>query len=230
MKRVIQTAALFSMLAIVASLAVAQAPQGQGQGGRGFGRGQAGMLLCDILVLNKEKSEKVVAAYAEVSQKVREANSGADFRSMSEEQRTEYFNKTQKETADGLKVALKDVLAEKEIAAIEAFLPKRIFMSDAELRGLRMIDLKDDQREKLQPLAIELGQKMVTRRFGPPQEADPEREKAEKAYQEAKTGFTAKVAAILSEEQNKAWKEEAAKIEKENQAMRERMQQNRPRQ
>lgn len=226
MKRVMQTVALFSILAVVASLAVAQAPQGQGQGGgRGFGRGQTGMLLCDILVLNKEKSEKVVTAYTEVSQKVREANSGADFRNMSEEQRTEYMNKTQKETMEGLKAALKDVLAEKEIAAVEAFLPKRIFMTDAELRGLRMVDLKDEQRGKLQPLAIELGQKMVTRRFGPQQDADPEREKAEKAYQEAKAGFVTKAAAILDEAQNKAWKEETAKVEKELQEMRDRMRQ-----
>lgn len=230
MKRIIQAAALFCMLAIVVSLAVAQAPQGQGQGGRGFGRGQTGMLICDILVLNKEKSEKVVSAYTEVSQKVREANSGADFRNMSQEQRTEYFNKTQKETIEGLKTALKDVLVEKEFAAIEAFLPKRIFLADPELRGLRMVDLKDEQREKIQPMAIELSQKMVSGfSFGGPQTNEADREKADKEFKEAKTDFATKVAALLDETQNKAWKEESAKVEQEQKAIRERMQ-NRPRQ
>ncbi len=225
MRRYLQGMAIMIAVLILVTAGTVQAQQ------QGRFRGQTAMIICDVLVLNAEKSEKVVTAYNDVSQKVREdmrSSQPADFQSMTDEQRMEYFNKMQKATMDGLKEALKDVLSEAELGVAEEMMAKRIFMPDAELRGLRQIDLKEEQQKKLQPLAVELGKKMVPGgfRFGGQQQQDEAaREKAQKEFQEAKADFMTKAAAILSEEQNKSWKEKAAEVEKENEAMRERMRQ-----
>jgi len=221
MKNVFRGAAWVAVLAMFAMVDSSQAQQR-----RGF-RSQTPRTLCDVLVLDEAKSGKVISAYDEVRQKLREQrqSSGVDFRNMSDEERREFFEKSQRDTAAEMKKALADVLSEKELAVVEEMLAKRLFMPDAELRGLRMVDLKDVQRTKIRPLAIELGKKMVPsgpRFFGPEQD-EAELEKAQKAYDEAKSAFVAKVKGLLTDEQNKAWEKNIAEVNKEIEEMRERM-------
>jgi hypothetical protein len=221
MKRILQTVVWLGVLGMLASVNVSQAQQ------RGGFRSQAAEILCDVLVLNPETSEKVVAVYDEVRTKRRQEmrDSGADFQSMSDEERREFFEKYQKNTAADLKKELKGVLSEKELAEIEAILMRRLFLPDAELRALRLIDLKKDQQQKIQPLAIELGKKMVAggSRFFGAEQSEEEREKAQKAFDEAKASFVTKVAGILSDAQNSAWKEKAKEVNTEIEEIRERM-------
>ncbi|MDX9753557.1 MAG: hypothetical protein RBU29_06320 [bacterium] len=189
-------------------------------------RGQTAEILCDFLVLSPDKAEKVVAAYDEVRQQIREemGSNRPDFQSMSEDQRREYFEKSQKDTAAKMKEACKDLLSEKELEALEPLMARRAFMPDAEMRGLRQIDLKEEQLAKLQPLAIELGKKVVSgMRFFGAQTDTAEREKAQKAYDEAKAEFVGKAKEILSAEQNTAWEEKSKAAQKEIDEMQERM-------
>ncbi len=219
MKRITKSLICLVMLGMVITVISSQAQQ------RSW-RSQTPLVLCDVLMLDQEKSEKVVAVYGEVRQKLRDEwqNSGTDFRSMGDDERQKFFSKYQKDSAAGLKKGLKDVLSEKELVVVDAILAKRISMPDTELRALRLIELKEGQRKKIQPLAVALGKKMVpsSSRFFGSQMSDEEREKAEKAFQKEKTAFLPKVAGILSEDQNKAWKEKTEEVNKEIEEIRER--------
>ncbi len=184
------------------------------QGRRGF-RGQSADILCDALVLNAAKAEKVTAAYQEVSTKVFEnmRNENVDWQNMSQEERQERFEKIQKDTAAGLQKELKDILSEKELKAIELVLARRVRTPVAELRGLRMIELKDEQCAKLQPLAVQLTQAIVT--LSPRNAEADEIEKANKKFAEEKALFMKKAAELLNVKQNEAWKSETEKAQKE---------------
>ncbi|MBN2327687.1 MAG: hypothetical protein JXR73_11090 [Candidatus Omnitrophica bacterium] len=187
-------------------------------------RSQTALIICDVLLLNQEKSEKVIAAYDEVRQALRDQGGRPDFQSMSDDERVKYFEKRQKDTADALKKELKDTLSEKELEAMETVMMQRIYTPVAELRGLRQVELKEDQCSEIQPLAIALSKKIVpggSRFMGQPMD-EAEREKAEKAFAEAKKDFIAKVTAILSEEQNASWKENTSAAQKEIDEMMER--------
>lgn len=188
---------------------------------RGAGsRNQTAKILCDILMLNSEKSDKVIAVYGEVRQSVRDelfGGGGFDFQSASDDERTEFFAKYQKTTANKLASELKDVLSEKELDVIELVLSRRVNIPDANLRGLRLVDLKEEQRKKIQPLTIALGKKLVPSRsrFFGSQMSDEEREKAEEEFKKEKTAFLAKIDEILTSGQKTAWKEKTKAAEKE---------------
>ncbi|MEW6237649.1 MAG: hypothetical protein AB1656_19875 [Candidatus Omnitrophota bacterium] len=220
MKRAGLAIALLGIVVMLASAQDQQPPR------RGF-RGQAVMILCDVLMLNPELSEKVVTVYTDISAKRREAmqSGSVDFQSMSDQERRDFFTKMQKETAADMKKELKEVLSEKELEEVEGALTRRVFFPDAELRALRLLELKKEQREKLQPLAITLGKKMVPADspFAGVQMEAAEREKAEKEYQKEKESFMTKAGEVLSEEQNNAWKEKVKEVNKEIEEMRERM-------
>ncbi len=208
------------VLLMLAFLPPAQSQPAQ-QGGRGGFRGQSANLLCDILVLNAEKSAKVVAAYEEISTQVREKmGTGQNWQNMSQEERRANFEKMQKEISTQLKEKVKDTLSEKELAAVEPTLSRRIFMPDAELRALRSLDLKDEQREKIQPLTLKLSESMVSMTPGMAQE---ERDKAQKKYDEAKTVWMGQVSEILTPEQKTAWEAKTKEVQKEIDEMRSRM-------
>jgi len=171
-------------------------------------------------MLNSEKSDKVIAVYGEVRQSVRDelfGGGGFDFQSASDDERTEFFAKYQKTTANKLASELKDVLSEKELDVIELVLSRRVNIPDANLRGLRLVDLKEEQRKKIQPLTIALGKKLVPSRsrFFGSQMSDEEREKAEEEFKKEKTAFLAKIDEILTSGQKTAWKEKTKAAEKE---------------
>lgn len=219
MKSAIRAAVWFGVFALAVNATQAQ------RGGGGF-RGQAGEILCDALVLRGEAAEALTSAYQTISDRQREdmRSGNVDFRNMSDEERTEYMEKRQKETAEALKKEMADVLTEKQLAAIEPLVMKRVWMPDAELRALRSVDLSEEQHAKIQPMATDLAMKMVGGggMFGARMD-EQAREKAQQAYDEAKKDFMGKVSAMLSEEQNAAWKEKTAEVNEELEAMRERM-------
>ncbi|RJP33592.1 MAG: hypothetical protein C4527_04200 [Candidatus Omnitrophota bacterium] len=220
MRSIVRVVVLLIVLGMMITVDSSQAQQ------RGGFRSQTPQILCDVLVLNAEKSEKVIAAYDTVRQKQREEmqNSGVDFQSMSDEERREFMEKSQKNTIAALKTELKEVLSEKDFETVEAMMALRVFMPDAEMRGLRLIELKDEQRANIQPLAIALGKKMVPGfRFFGAQMDESEREKALNEFQKEKTAFLAKVKEMLSDEQNSAWKEKSAEAQKEIDEIQERM-------
>ncbi|MFB3788552.1 MAG: hypothetical protein ACE15F_19515 [bacterium] len=214
-KTTFQIALAAAVIAMVATVSFAQAQPGQR---RGFG-GQTAGLLCDALVLNAEKSAKVTTAYDEARNQVMQG-SQADFQNMTQEERRERFAKMQTETAAKLKELLKGQLSDTELAAIEPVLSRRA-MPDASLRALRQIELKDEQRAKLQPLALKLVESMVSGFPGGAQDA--EREKALKKFEEEKAAFQTKAGEILTAEQKTAWETKTQEVQKEFDDMRARM-------
>ncbi|MGI6455509.1 MAG: hypothetical protein ACOX5R_07765 [bacterium] len=212
-------------LVVLSMLVLANISQAQQRGGA-F-RSEGGRILADVLLLDTEKAEKVEAAYTESREKQMRDGGSADFRNMSNEERQEWFTKSQKNTVADLKESLKDTLSEEELAVVEDLLMRRVSTPVAELRALRQIDLQDEQRQKLQPAAIELGKKIVPGGFGffGSRRSDSEREEAEKAFTESKTTFIALVEETLSDEQVTEWKEKTEAVNKEIEERRERMRQ-----
>ncbi len=226
MKRAIQVMLLFGMV-LAAGMAQAQPGGGAPSPLVGDFRVQAALILSDGLMLDEKQTDKVVSLYQEISEKRREEwrNSGADFQNMSDEERQKFFEDYRKKVTADMKKGLVDVLKENEIKEVEALMMIRVFSPDPELRGLRLLDLKEEQRQQIQPLSLALAKKIVPGQFGffGSQISDEEREKAEKAFQEEKKGFLTKVNEILTEEQEDAWKEKVNAINKELEEIRERM-------
>ncbi|RJP30454.1 MAG: hypothetical protein C4527_09770 [Candidatus Omnitrophota bacterium] len=215
MKRIAwQLVVVALVVGMAADFALAQAPQG----GRGGFRGRTAEILCDALVLNTAQSEKVTATYQEINEKLR--SEAGDMQSMSREERMEQMTKMQKEAAAALKKEMAGTLSEKALEAIEPVLALRVMMPDAQLRALRSLDLKDEQRAKLQPLATELTLAMVP--SFPRGEGGPG-EEAQKKFDDAKASFMAKASEILTGEQNEAWKVKADAVQKEQEEMRQQM-------
>jgi hypothetical protein len=223
MKRVFQATLWVGVFGLFVMVNTSQAQRG------GSWRNQTALILCDTLMLNQEKSDKVVEIYGEVSGKRMEEwrNSGTDFQSMGDEERRKMFTEYRQNVTADMKDKLKDMLSEKEMAVVEPILNLRVYSPDPELRALRLIELKDEQRQKIQPLSMVLGPKMVPSGFGfgGQQMDEAERTKLENEFQKEKTSFLATVKDILSEEQNKAWKEKTDEVNKELEEMREQMRQ-----
>jgi hypothetical protein len=223
MKRVFQATLWVGVFSLFVVVNTSQAQRG------GSWRNQTALILCDALMLNQEKSDKVVEIYGEVSGKRMEEwrNSGTDFQSMGDEERRKMFTEYRQNVTADMKDKLKDMLSEKEMTVVEPILNLRVYSPDPELRALRLIELKDEQRKKIQPLSMVLGPKMVPASvgFGGQQMDEAERTKLENEFQKEKTSFLATVKDILDEEQNKAWKEKTDEVNKELEEMRERMRQ-----
>ncbi|MBN2328198.1 MAG: hypothetical protein JXR73_13705 [Candidatus Omnitrophica bacterium] len=190
-------------------------------------RTQAALILSDALMLNQDLSDKVVEKYQAIGEKRRQdwQNSGVDFQNMSDEERRKFFDDYRKNVASDMKKELADILSEQEINEVETLMMIRAFSPDPELRGLRLIDLKDEQREKIQPMSLSLSKKMVPSQFGffGEQMDEAEREKAQKTFDDEKAVLMAKVSEILTEEQKGFWKEKVDAINKELEEIRERM-------
>lgn len=227
MKQVVQIMLMLGMIGMVLTgNAYAQPSQNESSLVGNF-RTQAALVLSDVLVLDKETTDKVVELYQKVGEKRRQEwqNSGVDFQSMSNEERRKFFNTYRQNVAADMKKELKEVVSEKQLEQVEFLMMLRVIFPDPELRGLRMIELKDEQREKIQPLALSLGKKIVPSqfRFFGEQMDEAEREKAQKTFEEEKKSFLEGVNNVLSEEQQEAWKEKIAAINKELKELRERM-------
>ncbi len=131
----------------------AQGRQGGMRGGPGggpggmFGRQSAADTVCNLLVLNAERGEKVEKALSALQEKFAESmrESFESMRDMSREERREAMQKVREEQSEEQAKALKEILSEKELKAIKPFLSAFGIRSTAELRTLRLLDLKDEQ-------------------------------------------------------------------------------------
>ena len=148
----------------------------------------------------------------------------ADFRNMSNEERQEWFTKSQKNTVADLKESLKDTLSEEELAVVEDLLMRRVSTPVAELRALQ-IDLQDEQRQKLSLLLL------VGKRLFPagsvssaPGGQIPSARKRKRRLQNPKPHLSPG-GETLSDEQVTEWKEKTEAVNKEIEERRERMRQ-----
>ncbi len=228
MKHVIQIMLMLGMMGMVLAGTSYAQPSPNESSLVGDFRTQAALVLADVLVLDEETTDQVVELYQKAGEKRRQEwqNSGVDFRSMSNEERRKFFNTYRQNMAADMKKELKEILSEKQLEKVESIMMSRVIFPDPELRGLRLIELKDEQREKIQPLALSLGEKIVPSRFRffGEQMDEAEREKAQKSFDEEKKSFLEGVNKVLSEEQQDAWKEKITAINKEIEVIRERMQ------
>jgi hypothetical protein len=225
MKQLIQ---VMLIMGIVFTSGLIQAqPGGEPSPLVGDWRSQSALVLSDALMLNQEKTDKIVEIYRIIGEKRRQEmqDSGNDFQSMSDEERREWFTNYRKKVAADMAKDVKNILSDNELKEVEALMMIRTFSPVPELRGLRLIELKDEQRKKIQPMSIALSKKIVPGRFGffGSQPDDTDREAAEKAFQEEKSKLIASVKEMLSEEQNIAWQEKIDAINKELEEIRERM-------
>ena len=141
----------------LASAWAQQAPEQRGRtrAPRFMGK-QTAALLCDALVLEKERAEKVEEAYLQGRNAVREKmrrqfQDRERWRNMDPQERRERFAQIREEIQGEIKKNLSTVLSEEEISLIEPLFAARRAQPDAFVRALRLIDLKPEQRKKLQP-------------------------------------------------------------------------------
>lgn len=182
-------------------------------------RVQSALLLSDALLLDQATTDSVVEKYSEISGKLWQdaQNSGQDFQSMGDDERREAFSAFRKNTITGMQEELKDTLSEEQLKEVEPVMMVRVFSPSPELRALRLIEIKDEQKGQLQPLALSLTKKMVPSNFGffGSQMSEEEREKAQSAFDEELENFVKKLTAVLNAEQKTAWQEKVDAIKKE---------------
>ena len=222
----------------------AQGRQGGMRGGPGggpggmFGRQSAADTVCNLLVLNAERGEKVEKALSALQEKFAESmrESFESMRDMSREERREAMQKVREEQSEEQAKALKEILSEKELKAIKPFLSAFGIRSTAELRTLRLLDLKDEQRAKLQEIALAYGTGMqeiqpargAGRGQGGPGGPPEGFEEMQKKMETLGAKFQEQSNEVLTSEQQEAWKakaeEEQAKMDEEREQMRQRFQ------
>lgn len=204
------------LVVAVAAFSVQAQPPG---GGGGFGfRGVTGDSVADILVLNSDAAAKVVekmnAAREEVMASRGDAPAGGDPR--------EAFQQLREEMNKKYVEALKTVLSAEEVKTVEPFLNSgNLRRTEAPIRALRQIDLKDEQRAEFRTETVALITKLDEIRpgfgggrggGGGGQGLDDE---TRAKLEDARKAYSEKILAKLSDEQKSAWETKTAEVEKE---------------
>ena len=173
--------------------------------------GQAGEIVCDVLIADAEQSEQILKIASETTDKMRE--SAGNLRDLSQEERREAFTKLREEFAKNLKEGLVAVLSEEELEAIEPVLGNLNVRPQANVRALRLIELKEGQREELSKVVLVLVEEITpdSPRVRGQQPSDERRAK----MREARATFVAKVKEILDAGQVTAWEAKAEEIQEE---------------
>ena len=179
-----------------------------------------GESICDVLVLDKAQGEKVTAALDPVTQKMRdkmrEAFQGGQ--GMSQDERRQAMEKMRAETATETKAALKGVISDDQLKAVEPIIDAPRFRPNLELRALRQLELKAEQRAQLQPIALAYAldmTKLQPARFGEPPAAD-----AQEKTQALNKDLNEKAGKVLTDDQKQAWKTKIEDLQKEMEQMR----------
>lgn len=224
----LQSVVVVSVLVLLIVPAMAQ--QGGGRGGMGgggrgmgFGFGLTGEILSDILVLDAPRTEKVVAVMAKVQEENRaqmqQSMQGGD--QLSQEERRAQMQKMREATTEKTKVALKDVLSEEEMKAIDPFLSRGRVAAMADVRALRLLELQADQRGQLQKATLAYVTELIALQparqpgqggGGQGQGPDPA---IQAKREELKKGYTEKVDKILNADQKTAWTAKTTEIQAE---------------
>jgi len=212
MKRSLSLAAFALSLGLLAASVYAQ-PAGGG-GGRGFGFGGARMsdTVSDLLVLDKAKADKVTTALEKVQASQRDKFQAAmqGGQNQSQEERRAAMEKVSTEITGEAKAALKGVISDDELKLVEPYLGIMRFRSTAEMRAIRQLDLKPEQRTQLQKEIFAYAKAVQELRTpGAPQASDI-REK----MQALQKDYSEKAGKILTEDQAKAWKTKTEEVQK----------------
>ncbi len=198
----------------------------------GDSRVQSALILCDAFMLNDEEAEQAVQEYQKIGVKIRQEwqDSGVNFQEMSNEEQRNFFEEYRKKVAAEMKKSIEKLLDEEEVEeeeldGVEEIMMITTFTPVPEIRGLRLIDLKDEQREKIRSSAISLSKKIVSPNAGilSEDQDESEREKAEKEFNEEKSEYIAEVKEVLNEEQTMTWQKKVEEINEALNEMRQRM-------
>lgn len=205
------------------------AQQGPGRGA-GFGRimgGEASAeVICDVLLLNEERSEEVKAIYLETMES-QAGSMGApqNWQNMSQEERMREFQAIRQRQADAVTEALSELLEEKESEAVHGVLLSGRMNVISEIRALRLIGVEEEHRAELLPSVFAVTQALPAFGLAPGGRQDGGQQEARAAYEEKLAEMTQKVEAVLSAGQVEAWKAKTQEVEEEQQRQREEMRQ-----
>lgn len=229
---------LFIAILITAGAAeYAAAQPGQGPGFRGGGMfGDPGETISDALVLKADRAAKITEVFEGQREAMRErftSGDRPDFQSMSQDERMEFFNKMRAEAEADTVKRLSIVLSNDEIEFVKPLIGMRGARPDAQIRALRMIDISDETRGKLQTLALIYFNTVaaVQPEFTPGQPPQGGRgqgrgprggisEEDRKTIETARESMIADATQTLTDDEVKAWKKKAAEVEKEMESQR----------
>ncbi len=183
--------------------------------------GEEPLLISDALVLDQERSEKVSAAYEQAQISFRETiQSHRDsMKSLSREERIKKLQELRTQLSTQFQTNLHEVLSEKELEMAQPFLqdiPRRRPLglnSFLELRALRMIDLKSDQRATLQPTSVEFAKALILTPTPATSANKQNMVNIQETKKKAQKTFVDKANAILTDAQKTAWKEKTAELQ-----------------
>ncbi len=238
MKTAIRTLVIAVLIAVgAAEVVMAQPGGGRGPGMRGGPFGNQGETVSDALVLKEERAEKVVAIFDAQRDAMRErfmSGDMPDFRNMSPDERRAAFQKMRDEAQADVIKKLSAVLSNDEIEFVKPLLGMFGARPEAQIRALRMIDISDETRGKLQTSVLIYYNTIASVQpefvLGQPPEGGRGQgrgrgrgamsQEDRKTIEKAREGLLTDVKATLSEEEEKAWQKKAEEIEKEMQRQR----------
>lgn len=189
---------------------------------------QIGETICDVLVLDTQQSTKVETACLKAQEsmqtKIREAlQNRAD---QSPGQRGEKLKKILAENNIAVKESLKGILKPEELKSVEPFVDNQRLPMIPELRVLRTMELKSEQRAKLQPEALTFAKGMLDLRLkGKNILPVPDSQQNTANLQKQ---FAVKATEILTKEQVQIWNTKTAELKKDVEIQRQKFMQIKP--
>jgi hypothetical protein len=211
MKRSLGLITIALSLGFLAASVYAQ-PAGGGGGRGGFMGGRISDTVSDLLVLDKAQAEKVTTALEKVQASQREKFQAAmqGGQNMSQEERRAAMEKVSTEISGEAKTALKGILSDDQLKLVDPYLGSMRFRGNAEMRALRQLDLKPEQRTQLQKETLAYAKAVQELRTpGAPPAADM-REK----MQSLQKDFSDKAGKVLTADQAKDWKTKTEEVQK----------------
>ncbi|MDP8245106.1 MAG: hypothetical protein P9L94_13565 [Candidatus Hinthialibacter antarcticus] len=206
----------------------------RGPGGPGM-FGDQGGVISDALVLKADRAEKITAVFEAQRETMRErftSGDRPDFQNMSQEERMEFFQKMRADSLADTVERLSKVLSKDEVEFVKPLIEMRGARPDAQIRALRMIDISDATREKLQTLALIYFNTVasVQPEFapGPPQGGQGRgrgqrggfSDEDRKTIETARESMIADATKTLTDEEIKAWEKKTSEVEKEMESQR----------
>lgn len=184
--------------------------------------GELGNVVSDVLVSDKAQSEKITAAYdktkSEMLPKMQEQQKA--LAGLSKEEQAKKTQEMDAQFNAAFQANLKGTLSDKELELVKPVLdatqekhPESMHVA-AELRSLRAVDLKPEQRTALQPFVQELLTSTLHEPSGEKSNPQKAAEYTENVGKAQKT-FKEKANAILSDAQKAEWKTKEAAVREE---------------
>jgi len=187
-----------------------------------MGGGRISDTVSDILVLDKAQSDKVTQALEKVqaSQQEKFQASMQGGQNMSREERRAAMEKISAEVGVEAKAALKGVISDGELDLVAPFLGT-FRGRGLEMRALRQLDLKAEERTKLRTETVAFAKASADLRSQMGQGGGGQPSDFQEKMQALNKDFMDKVGKVISADQVKAWQTKIEDLRKE-------MEQNRP--